>query len=254
MTDDSRARILRTALTLFVERGYHAVSVREIAEQVGLTKTAVLYHFPSKSDIVAALVEPLLAETEALLESIQTLPDSAERRWAVVEGLIDTWLRHARVLRIQLHDEALSADNATYARLRDIALAAQEVIAGPEADFAERVRATQVYAALSDPVVIFADHPEPELRAAILAGAQQLLNTPPPRRTTTPARAPETPRRRPARGRPGAMTSTMVASAQRMRDAGDHTVDEIAAELGVSRATVYRYLATPTGDGSETAT
>ncbi|WP_458687147.1 TetR family transcriptional regulator [Nocardia tengchongensis] len=244
MTDDSRARVLRTALALFAERGYHAVSVREIAEQVGLTKTAVLYHFPSKSDIVAALVEPLLADTEALLESVRPLTDLHVRRWTAVEGLLDTWLQHTPLLRMQLHDEALSTDNATYARLRDIALDTQEVIAGPGADFAERVRAAQVYAALSDPVVIFADHSTTELRAAILAGVQQLLGSPPPRRTVPRSRPAETSHHRPARGRPGAMSSAMVESARRMRDSGNHTVDEIAAELGVSRATVYRHLAT----------
>ncbi|WP_040808278.1 TetR family transcriptional regulator [Nocardia concava] len=242
MTDDSRARILRTALTLFAERGFHDVSVREIAERVGLTKTAVLYHFPSKSDIVVALVEPLLVETEALLESIRPMTDVDARRWAVVEGLLDTWLRHTRLLRMHMQDQALSADDGTYARLRDIALSAQELIAGPDADLAARVRAAQVYAALSDPVVIFADQPEGEVRAAILEGAQRLLGSRPRRGGTRAEVAKETAHRRPGRGRPGAMTSAMVESARRMRDTGDFTVDEIASELGVSRATVYRHL------------
>ncbi|WP_433561554.1 TetR family transcriptional regulator [Nocardia sp. CA-151230] len=246
MTDDSRTRILRAALVMFAERGYHAVSVREISEQVGLTKTAVLYHFPSKSDIVIALVEPLLADTEAMLESVRPIQDPDARRWAVTEGLLDTWLQHRSLLRIHMQDQALSADTATYVRLRDIALTAQELIAGPGADFTARVRAAQVYAALSDPVVIFADQPERQLRAAILDGVRRLLGGPQPGRLVTPSpeQPVDTPRHQTSRGRPGAMTSAMVESARRMRDSGEYTVEEIAAALGVSRATVYRNLTT----------
>ncbi|MGO4617581.1 TetR family transcriptional regulator [Nocardia sp. 2YAB30] len=243
MTDDSRVRILQAALDLFAERGYYAVSVREIAEQVGLTKTAVLYHFPSKSDIIAALTEPLLVDTEAVLASTRHTPDPEARRWAVTEGLVDTWLTHRQLLRMQMQDQALSADGATYARLRDIALSAQGLLAGPDADFTARVRAAQIYASLSDPVVIFADRPAAELRAAILDGAQRLLGSARPRRgAPRTEQAAGTPSRRPGRGRPGAMTAAMVEAARRMRDSGKYTIEEIATELGVSRATVYRYL------------
>lgn len=243
MTDDSRARILRTALDLFAERGYHAVSVREIAERVGLTKTAVLYHFPSKRDIVTALVEPLLSDSEAVLGEVAKLSDADARAWAVVEGLLDVWLTHGPLLHMQMRDQAISADTATFVRLRDIALTAQDLIAGPDPDFAARVRAAQVYAALSDPITLFADQPLPALRAAILDGAQRLLGAPSPRRHTTHhmTTAPKSPGTR-GRGRPATVTAAMLESARHMRDSGSHTIDEIAAELGVSRATLYRHL------------
>ncbi|MEV6138028.1 helix-turn-helix domain-containing protein [Nocardia sp. NPDC051990] len=52
----------------------------------------------------------------------------------------------------------------------------------------------------------------------------------------------ETPATRPTRrGRPGAMTPEMLESARRMRDSGG-TIDEIATEFDVSRATLYRHL------------
>ncbi|MEV5768522.1 helix-turn-helix domain-containing protein, partial [Micromonospora sp. NPDC052213] len=47
-------------------------------------------------------------------------------------------------------------------------------------------------------------------------------------------------RRRP--GRPRAMSAEQVEAARRMHAAGSHSADEIAAALGVSRATVYRHL------------
>lgn len=54
--DTTRERILRAALRLFAEHGYGATSMREIAEQLGITKAALYYHFDSKEDIVRALL------------------------------------------------------------------------------------------------------------------------------------------------------------------------------------------------------
>jgi AcrR family transcriptional regulator len=53
-------RILEAALELFAENGYDATSMRSIAEQLGITKAALYYHFDSKADIVRTM----LAETE----------------------------------------------------------------------------------------------------------------------------------------------------------------------------------------------
>ncbi|MFQ6396677.1 TetR family transcriptional regulator [Nocardia sp. KC 131] len=247
MTDDTRARILRAALDMFAARGYHAVTVREIAEHLGLTKTAVLYHFPSKSDIIPALAEPLLAEMDAVLAAAERRPDPESARWAVVTGLLDLWLSHGRLLQMHMRDQALSAHTATFGRLRDAAMRAQELIAGADPDLAARVNAAQVYAALSDPVVIFADQPAVELRAAILEGARRLLGSPVPQVMSADPPPAATTRRlaqdRPAvRGRPGTMSGEMVNAARKMRASGAYTVDDIAVELGVSRATLYRHL------------
>jgi AcrR family transcriptional regulator len=48
---ETRERILATALRLFAERGYGAVGLEEIAEQTGVTKGAVYYWFADKDDL-----------------------------------------------------------------------------------------------------------------------------------------------------------------------------------------------------------
>ncbi|MEV6031415.1 TetR family transcriptional regulator [Nonomuraea sp. NPDC052116] len=234
MTDDTRSRILQVAHDLFAAQGYHATSIREIAERLELTKTAVLYHFPSKKEIIAALAEPLLADMEAAIDAANRAPGSDERqkRWAVIEGLLDVWLTHRDLLRLQMRDLALAAEGSVFDRFRDAAYLAQHLIAGPLADHVDRIRAAQAFGMLSDPVVMFADLPAEMLRPAVLSGVERLLEDRP--------EPPVQEARR--RGRPGAMTPEAIERARRMHASGRHTAAEIARALGVSRATLYRHL------------
>jgi AcrR family transcriptional regulator len=225
MTDDTRGRILRAALEEFSTRGYHATSVRELAERVGVTKTAVLYHFPGKADIVTALAEPMLADVEAAMAKAE---EAADPRRAAIEGLLDVWLSHRYLLRMNLRDLGLTASNEVFERFRDGMLRANVLVAGPEPDLAGQVRAAQAIAMLSDPVVLFADAPAGELRAAVLDGVDRLFAT-------------AGPRTRGRRGRPPVMSPETVEAAQRLYDAG-HAPADIATALGVSRATIYRHL------------
>ena len=53
--NSTRERILNVALELFGAQGYDGTSLRQIAEQLGVTKAALYYHFESKEDILRAL-------------------------------------------------------------------------------------------------------------------------------------------------------------------------------------------------------
>ncbi|MEU0792495.1 TetR family transcriptional regulator [Amycolatopsis sp. NPDC005961] len=227
MIDDTRARILRAALEEFSERGFHATSVRELAERVGITKTAVLYHFPGKADIVTALAEPLLGDLEAAMAKATVAVDA---RAAAIEGLLEVWLAHRYLLRMNLRDLGLTASKTVFERFRDGMLKANHLVAGPDADLSGRVRAAQAIAMLSDPVVLFADAPVEELRAAVLDGVDRLYAVAEPEG-----------RPRGRRGRPPVMSPETVEAARRLYDAGRSPAD-IAAALGVSRATIYRHL------------
>ncbi|MEU5675428.1 helix-turn-helix domain-containing protein, partial [Micromonospora sp. NPDC047753] len=172
--DDTRTRILRAALDLFAEHGYQRTSLRQIGERLRLTKTAILYHFPAKEHLLAALVEPLVADLEALLDSAQTQP-TEQARWTVVEGWVDIMLAHRRPLGMLFHDIALIGRGDTYHRLMEVAMRANDLITGPNAGRRERVSAVQALGACSDPVVFFTDVSDEVLRADMLDGVRRLL-------------------------------------------------------------------------------
>ncbi|GGK38205.1 TetR family transcriptional regulator [Nocardia camponoti] len=226
----TRERILVVAMELFGAHGYHRTSVRAIAEQLGISKAGVLYHFPSKYDILAGLAEPLLEAMAATIDDAAeaAAADPVVARTRVLEGLLDVFIAHRYLLRLNVNDLALAAPGSIFDRFRNTMMAANRLVAGPRPTLPERVRAAQALGALSDPVVLYADEDVARLRAAVLSGLAALY---------PPATAPGSR----GRGRPKTLDAEAISQAHAMSAAGCGA-DEIAAELGISRATVYRYL------------
>lgn len=236
----TREQILKVATELFGSKGCANTSVREIAQRLGLTKTAVLYHFATKAEILAELAGPLLDDADAAVAAAARTP--AERQpEATVAGLLDAYLGHRAVLNLVIGNMAVFAQEAAFQRYFTTMTRAADLVAGPDPGLAARVHATQAIGMLTDPIILLTDAPTDELRQAILSGVGRLLGRPipdAPHPTTTPSPAP--PRRR---GRPPAMDPETLAAAHAMR--AEHTVSEIATALGISRATAYRYLSAP---------
>jgi AcrR family transcriptional regulator len=92
---EARQAILDAAGAAFAERGYDSTSLDEIAHRVGVTRTGVLYHFPSKDDVLAGLIAPLLADVDALLARVGAADEpTREQRREVLDGMFDNFVRH----------------------------------------------------------------------------------------------------------------------------------------------------------------
>ena len=64
---ERKAQILRAARAIFIERGYLAARVEDIAARAGLSKGAVYFYFTSKREVFDALVDEELAVTASFL-------------------------------------------------------------------------------------------------------------------------------------------------------------------------------------------
>lgn len=56
-TSDARQRLIRSATKLFLLNGYHAVGVQEICADAGVNKGSFYHFFPSKRDLVLAVID-----------------------------------------------------------------------------------------------------------------------------------------------------------------------------------------------------
>jgi len=77
----TRARILEAATALFARVGYHRADNAMIAEAAGLTRGAMLYHFPTRESLVEAVIGHIDTARARLFESAAAHPpqtDAAE--------------------------------------------------------------------------------------------------------------------------------------------------------------------------------
>src|SRR3546814_4649418 len=84
---DMRSQLLDTAARLFAERGYKAVSMRDIAKLVGVTQANLYYHFRDKADLIeatlASVFEARAQELDAWLARHPSNQIEAFVRWFV---------------------------------------------------------------------------------------------------------------------------------------------------------------------------
>jgi AcrR family transcriptional regulator len=112
---DVPAEAVREATRLFADRSADAVSLQEIADAIGVSKQALLYHFGNKDGLVDAVLARILDEANKRLVSMigSLAHDEGERMEQALhelQGLLDAEPAAARViLRILLDSGSTGA-------------------------------------------------------------------------------------------------------------------------------------------------
>ena len=86
--EKTRARILASALSLFVKRGYEKTTFTDIAARLKMTKGAVYWHFETKETLLVALVEEMLEKFQRRLA--ECLPKGELTFKAVADMMVQT--------------------------------------------------------------------------------------------------------------------------------------------------------------------
>lgn len=68
---DTRRRLLTSARRLFLNRGFHATSLADVAADAGFTKGAVFSQFADKADLFLALLEQQSTRRVAIFEALR---------------------------------------------------------------------------------------------------------------------------------------------------------------------------------------
>lgn len=105
--NDTRSRLLDTALKLFCEHGVEATSLQMIADELGVTKAAVYYYFKTKDEIAEAVAAPTLHELEQLIEEARTKRSRSAQIDHALSGFVELIIRQRLLLGLYNSDPGI---------------------------------------------------------------------------------------------------------------------------------------------------
>ena len=115
--------VLRVAVDLFNRQGYDATSVGDVARELGLTKSAIYHHVPSKEHLLQSAIDEALDALTAALDEVSASAglDAGERLRAAVHSSVTVLVGHlpAVTLLLRVHGNT-PVEKAALARRRAI--------------------------------------------------------------------------------------------------------------------------------------
>jgi AcrR family transcriptional regulator len=81
-----RQRLIASATRLFAAKGFDATPIQDIADELGLTKAALLHHFPSKEKLRREVLDAILSHWAVALPRLLLAATASDERFDAVLG------------------------------------------------------------------------------------------------------------------------------------------------------------------------
>jgi AcrR family transcriptional regulator len=104
----ARDRAVVAARSLFVTRGYQATSLQQIADALGVTKAAVYHVFPSKAEILRAVLAPAASRIGEVALQAEAAASPAQAFEVALAGLVDLVLDHGDISSMLRRDASVA--------------------------------------------------------------------------------------------------------------------------------------------------
>jgi TetR/AcrR family transcriptional repressor of nem operon len=88
MQGETAERILQTAKALITDHGYSAFSYADISEAVNIRKASIHHHFPTKANLVVAVLK---VHRERFMQATQSLTEQVNDPLARLQAYVQHW-------------------------------------------------------------------------------------------------------------------------------------------------------------------
>jgi len=115
-------------MEIFIEKGYHASAIDDIAKRAGVSKGLMYNYYKGKEELLAEMVNVRIEEITQVMQAAAALPSPSEQLKHIIEGALSNAKQHPSIYKFYLHlqtqpekDELLSR----YSQMLNDAMAEQ---------------------------------------------------------------------------------------------------------------------------------
>ncbi|MFI5933912.1 TetR/AcrR family transcriptional regulator [Actinoplanes sp. NPDC051494] len=102
-----RLQLHDVALRLFAQHGVEGTSLQAIADEMGVSKAAVYYHYRTKDELILGVLAPVVDRLTAMVERITARRGRQARLDELVRGIVDLAVDNHEQFAVMLGDPAV---------------------------------------------------------------------------------------------------------------------------------------------------
>ena len=149
---DTRQRLIEVAVDLFTRHSFAGTSLQMIADEMGFTKAAIYYHFRTREELLAAVVEPIFEQLSAIITAAESQRSAAARADHMLVGYAELAVANRALVSVLACDPSVTTllrDQPHWSELINRQLA---LLAGDVRGAGGLIKATVVLAGISSAV------------------------------------------------------------------------------------------------------
>ena len=149
---DTRQRLIDVAVDLFTRHSFAGTSLQMIADEMGFTKAAIYYHFRTREELLAAVVEPIFDELSGIITGAEAQRSVTARADRMLRGYAELAVANRALVSVLACDPSvitLLREQPHWSHLINRQLA---LLAGDQQDPGGMIKATVALAGISSAV------------------------------------------------------------------------------------------------------
>src|SRR4051812_24905790 len=149
---DTRQRLIEVAVDLFTRHSFAGTSLQMIADEMGFTKAAIYYHFRTREELLAAVVEPIFEQLSDVITTAEAQRTATARADHMLRGYAELAVANRALVSVLACDPSVTTllrEQPHWAQLINRQLS---LLAGDDNDPGGLIRATVALAGISSAV------------------------------------------------------------------------------------------------------